>query len=95
MRSKNELLTKTYASAPLDAGILIEELLSYADRLRSMVVDSGLLLYDLLSAGKTVVLRVDRRQCSILTTEPTRTLHLRLLVREGCNRFWSSAVYDR
>lgn len=52
---KNELLTKTYASAPLDAGILIDELLSYADRLRSMVVDSGLLLYDLLSAGKTVV----------------------------------------
>ena len=41
---RNHLLAKVYNRRAIDADAVVEELLSYVDRLRPMVVDTGLLL---------------------------------------------------
>ncbi len=48
---KNHLLVKIYNRR----AITVEELLSYAERLKPMVIDAGLLLNQALDAGKTVL----------------------------------------
>ena len=52
---KNHLLAKAYNRRAIDVEAVLAELLSYADRLRPMVVDTTLLLNRALDDGKTVL----------------------------------------
>jgi adenylosuccinate synthase len=52
---KNHLLAKVYNRRAIDADAVVEELLSYADRLAPMVQDTSLLLNRALDDGKTVL----------------------------------------
>ena len=53
---KNQILVKIYNRRAVEADAVVEELLSYADRLRPMVADTGLLLQRALDEQKTVLL---------------------------------------
>jgi adenylosuccinate synthase len=53
---KNQILAKIYNRRAVGVGEVVDELLSYADRLRPMVADTGLLLTRALADGKTVLL---------------------------------------
>jgi adenylosuccinate synthase len=53
---KNQLLVKVYNRSSIDIETVIAELLSYAERLRPMIADTGLLLHEALNEGKTVLL---------------------------------------
>ena len=55
LHQKNHLLVKIYNRRAISVDEVVNDLLSYADRLRPMVVDTGLLLNQALDAGKTVV----------------------------------------
>jgi adenylosuccinate synthase len=55
LHQKNHLLVKIYNRRAITVDEVVKDLLSYADRLRPMVVDTGLLLNQALDAGKTVV----------------------------------------
>ncbi len=55
LHQKNHLLVKIYNRRAIAVDEVVEDLLSYADRLRPMVADTGLLLNRALEAGKTVV----------------------------------------
>ena len=52
---KNQLLAKAYNRRAVAVEAVVEELLSYADRLRPMVADTALLLNRALDEGKTVL----------------------------------------
>ena len=52
---RNHLLTKVYNRRAIEVDAVVEELLSYADRLRPMVCDTSLLLNQALDAGQTVL----------------------------------------
>ncbi|WP_417563134.1 adenylosuccinate synthase [Microbacterium sp.] len=52
---KNHLLLKVYNRRAITCDEVLEDLLSYADRLRPMVADTSLLLNDALDAGEVVV----------------------------------------
>ncbi|MGZ4579339.1 MAG: adenylosuccinate synthase [Nocardioidaceae bacterium] len=52
---KNQILAKVYNRRAIDPAQVVEELLSYADRLRPMVADTSLLLNQALDAGETVL----------------------------------------
>jgi adenylosuccinate synthase len=56
LETKNNLLVKVYNRRAIGVDEVVEELVSYADRLRPMVVDSGLLLSRALDVGRTVLL---------------------------------------
>jgi adenylosuccinate synthase len=53
---KNQLLVKIYNRKGFDVEAVVDELASFADRLRPMVADTALLLEQMLDDGKTVVL---------------------------------------
>ena len=53
---KNQLLVKVYNRKAVTVDSVVEELLSYVDRLRPMVADTGLLLSRALDEGRTVLL---------------------------------------
>ncbi len=53
---KNQLLVKVYNRRAVTVQETVEELVSYAERLRPMVADTGVLLHRALDDGKTVVL---------------------------------------
>jgi adenylosuccinate synthase len=53
---KNQLLAKIYNRRALEVSAVVDDLLSYADRVRPMVADTALLLHQALDAGKTVLL---------------------------------------
>jgi adenylosuccinate synthase len=53
---KNQILTKIYNRRAVEVDEIVEELLSYVDRLRPMLADTPLLLHEALAAGKTVLL---------------------------------------
>ncbi|MCW2572406.1 MAG: adenylosuccinate synthase [Frankiales bacterium] len=53
---KNQVLVKVYNRKAVTVDAVVEELLSYLDRLRPMVADTGLLLAQALDADKTVLL---------------------------------------
>ncbi|HEX3678164.1 MAG TPA: adenylosuccinate synthase, partial [Galbitalea sp.] len=55
LHQKNHLLVKIYNRRAITVDEVVGDLLSYADRLRPMVADTGLLLNQALDAGKTVV----------------------------------------
>ncbi len=52
---KNHLLVKIYNRRAITADEIVDELLSYADRLRPLVCDTSLLLHEALTDGKTVL----------------------------------------
>ena len=53
--SKNHLLVKIYNRRAISVDEVVDDLLSYAERLRPMVADTGLVLNQALDAGKTVL----------------------------------------
>jgi adenylosuccinate synthase len=53
---KNQVLVKVYNRKAVTVDSVVEDLLSYVDRLRPMVADTGLLLSQALDEGKTVLL---------------------------------------
>ncbi|HEU5006712.1 MAG TPA: adenylosuccinate synthase [Jatrophihabitantaceae bacterium] len=53
---KNQVLVKIYNRKAVEVDAVVAELSAYAERLRPMVTDTSLLLDEMLSAGKTVVL---------------------------------------
>jgi len=53
---KNQVLAKIYNRRALDIEAVLEDLLSYTDRLRPMVANTALLLHEALEADKTVLL---------------------------------------
>jgi adenylosuccinate synthase len=53
---KNQILVKIYNRKAFEVDAVVAELQSYAERLRPMVADTSLLLDDMLSIGKIVVL---------------------------------------
>ncbi len=53
---KNQILTKVYNRRAVEVDEIVEELLSYVDRLRPMVADTALLLHEALADNKTVLL---------------------------------------
>ncbi|MES2093225.1 MAG: adenylosuccinate synthase [Actinomycetota bacterium] len=55
LEQKNHLLVKIYNRRAIGADEVVADLLSYAERLRPMVADTGLLLNQALDAGKTVL----------------------------------------
>jgi adenylosuccinate synthase len=55
LHQKNHLLVKIYNRRAISVDEVVKDLLSYADRLRPMVADTGLVLNQALDAGKTVV----------------------------------------
>ena len=52
---KNHLLVKIYNRRAIDASEVIDQLLSFAQRLRPMVQDTSLLVYEALKSNKTVL----------------------------------------
>ena len=52
---RNHLLAKVYNRRAIEVDAVLEELLSYVDRLRPMVADTSLLLNNALDAGQTVL----------------------------------------
>jgi adenylosuccinate synthase len=52
---KNHLLVKIYNRRAIGAAEVVEDLLSYAERLRPMVADTALVLHEALDAGRTVL----------------------------------------
>ena len=55
LNQKNHLLVKVYNRRAITVDEIVEDLLSYAERLRPMVEDTALLLHQALDAGKTVL----------------------------------------
>jgi adenylosuccinate synthase len=56
LEQKNHLLVKVYNRRAISADAVVDELLAYADRIRPMVADTGLLLNQALDDGRTVLL---------------------------------------
>jgi adenylosuccinate synthase len=56
LKTKNQLLTKVYNRKAMGVDPVVEELLSFADRLRPLVADTALLLHRALLDGRTVLL---------------------------------------
>jgi len=56
LREKNQVLTKVYNRKAIDAAVVVEEYLAYAERLRPHLSDTGLVLNRALDAGQVVVL---------------------------------------
>ncbi|MGV8969939.1 MAG: adenylosuccinate synthase [Microbacteriaceae bacterium] len=55
LHQKNHLLVKIYNRRAIMVDDIVDDLLSYAERLRPMVADTGLILNQALDAGKTVL----------------------------------------
>ncbi|TNM69129.1 adenylosuccinate synthase [Streptomyces sp. NP160] len=55
LETRNQLLVKVFNRRAITVDEVVEELLSYADRLRPMVRDTGLELTRMLDAGQTVL----------------------------------------
>jgi adenylosuccinate synthase len=55
LENKNHLLAKVYNRRAIEADAVVEELLSYAERLQPMVADTSLLLNRALDEGRTVL----------------------------------------
>lgn len=52
---KNQTLVKLYNRRAIEVDQVVEELLSYSERLRPMVCDTSLVIADMLDAGQTVL----------------------------------------
>ena len=58
---KNSLFLKVFNRAAIDADAVADELLSYAERVRPMVVDCSLVLNNALDKGKTVLFEAGQK----------------------------------
>jgi adenylosuccinate synthase len=56
LEQKNHLLVKVYNRRAIEVDSVVDELLSYVDRLRPLVADTALLLEQAMDQGKTVLL---------------------------------------
>ncbi len=56
LEQKNQILVKIYNRRPVDVEEVVQYFLSYADRLRPMIIDSALELNQALDAGKHVLM---------------------------------------
>jgi adenylosuccinate synthase len=56
LEQKNQLLVKVYNRRAVDVGEVVDELLSYVDRLTPMLANTGLVLTDALDQDNTVLL---------------------------------------
>lgn len=70
---KNHLLVKVYNRRAIGVDEIVDDLLSYVDRLRPMVTDTALLLHQASAMARPCSSRADRRPCSTSTTAPTRS----------------------
>ncbi|ALS25831.1 adenylosuccinate synthase [Paenibacillus cisolokensis] len=52
---KNQVIDQVYGGGPLDADEIIEQYLGYAEKLRSYVTDTSVVLNDAIDAGKNVL----------------------------------------
>ena len=68
---KNGLLTKIFKRNAIDPDAVADELLSYAERVRPMVVDCSTLLNKALDEGKTVLFEAGQATMLDMTTAPT------------------------
>ena len=55
LEQKNQLLVKIYNRREIDADAIVEQLLSYADRIRPYVIDAARFLNDALDEGQVVL----------------------------------------
>ncbi|MDR0851555.1 MAG: adenylosuccinate synthase [Clostridiales Family XIII bacterium] len=55
LAAKNAIITKLYDGQPLDGASIYREFTEYAKRLAPYVRDTGLLVYDAVTSGKTVL----------------------------------------
>ncbi len=56
LREKNQILVKVYNRKAFDVGAMVEEYLTYAERLKPFIADTRLILHKALEAGKTVLM---------------------------------------
>jgi adenylosuccinate synthase len=56
LREKNQILVKVYNRKALDDDAVVEEYLTYAERLRPHIADTRAVLWDALDAGATVLM---------------------------------------
>ena len=55
LREKNEILTKVYGHEPLEEAPLIEEYISYGERLKPYVLDTSVYLNEAIDQGKSIL----------------------------------------
>lgn len=55
LENKNAIITKIYGGEPFDYATMLKEFLAYAEELRPHVVDTGVVLEEIFSAGKNVL----------------------------------------
>src|ERR671918_479522 len=56
LKEKNQVLTRVYGRLPITAGLIVDDYVRYAERLRPHVVDASKLIHEGLRAGKNVLL---------------------------------------
>src|SRR5919106_1451796 len=56
LKEKNQVLTRVYGRLPITAGLIVDDYVRYAERLRPHVVDTSKLIHEGLRAGKNVLL---------------------------------------
>lgn len=74
LEAKNAIITKIYGAEPFDYDTVLKEYLAYAEELRPYVADTGVVMDELFSAGKTFCLKAHRLPSSISTMGPIRML---------------------
>ena len=78
LRQKNELLVKVYNRRHVEVNEIVDYFLSFAERLKPMIVDTTQLLNNALDEGKTLLNGGRPGKPSLtLITAPTRLLPLR------------------
>jgi adenylosuccinate synthase len=53
--ANNEIITKIYGAEALDKDRIIEEYAGYAERVRPLIADTGAIVYDAVTSGKSVL----------------------------------------
>jgi adenylosuccinate synthase len=56
LREKNLVLTRVYGRLPLTVGLIVDDYVRYAERLRPHIVDTSKLIHEALREGKNVLL---------------------------------------
>jgi adenylosuccinate synthase len=56
LREKNLVLTRVYGRLPLTVGMIVDDYMRYAERLRPHIADTSKLIHDALREGKNVLL---------------------------------------
>ena len=82
---KNSMLSKIYNRAAIKADGVVAELLSYAERVRPMVADTALELYNAIKDDKTVLF--EGGQATML--DAVSYTHLTLPTKRMCRSRWS------